>query len=472
MEKIKKLRIALFTLLLSLFIQTSVTAQKIAHISYDLLIVGGTIVTMDKDFQVIENGVIAVREGKISYVGKGGGLPPNIRPKRLIDAKGKVIIPGLINSHTHIPMGLYRGIADDLDLQEWLTKYIFPAEAKNVNEEFVRAGTRLGLAELIKGGTTTFCDMYYFEDNIADETAKAGVRGVLGQTLIDFPAPDFKTFEEALINTEKFVKKWQSNPLIVPAVAPHAPYTVSQEHLLETRKLSDRLNAPLVIHLAEANTETEFIQQKHKGLRPIEYVEKIGLLGDKTIAAHVIQANEKEIDILKSRGVGIAHNPQSNMKIAAGVAPIPLMLKKGLRVGLGTDGAASNNDLSLWEEMDTAAKLHKVFSGDPKVVTAKEVFAMATIGGARALHLEDKIGSLEVGKLADIVIVDMDNLNQIPMYNVYSDLVYATKSNDVNTVIINGKLVMREKQLLTLQENVIKRDANVFREKIIKSLAN
>lgn len=472
MEKIKILRIAFFTLLFFLLFQTSVTAQKIAHISYDLLIVGGTVVTMDKDFQVIENGVIAIRDGKISYIGKGDGLPPNIRPKQLINAKGKVIIPGLINSHTHIPMGLYRGIADDLDLQEWLTKYIFPAEAKNVNEEFVRAGTRLGLAELIKGGTTTFCDMYYFEDAIADETAKAGVRGVLGQTLIDFPAPDFKTFEDALINTEKFVKKWQSNPLIVPAVAPHAPYTVSEEHLLATRRLSDKLNAPLVIHLAEANTETDFIQQKHKGLRPIEFVEKIGFLSDKTIAAHVIQANEKEIDILKSKGVGIAHNPQSNMKIAAGVAPIPLMLKKGLKVGLGTDGAASNNDLSLWEEMDTAAKLHKVISGDPKVVTAKEVLAMATIGGARALHLEDKIGSLEIGKLADIVIVDMDSLNQIPMYNVYSDLVYATKSNDVNTVIINGKIVMREKHLLTLQENVIKRDANVFREKIIKSLAN
>lgn len=470
MEKLKILLLLLFTLLL--FNPQTIFAQKKAHVAFDLFIIGGTIVTMDKNRQVIENGTIAVREGKIVYVGDGKNLPPNSRPKQIIDAKGKVIIPGLINTHTHVPMTLFRGIADDLDLQDWLTKYIFPAEAKNVNEALVRAGTRLGLAEFIRGGTTTYCDMYYFEDAIADETAKAGVRGVLGQTLIDFPAPDNKTWAEMLAYTEKFVKKWQSHSLIVPAVAPHAPYTVSQEHLLETRKLSDKLNAPLVIHLAEANTETDFIQQKHKGLRPIEFVEQIGFLSNKTIAAHVIQANEKEVDILVNRGVGVAHNPQSNMKIAAGVAPVPMMLKKNLRLGLGTDGAASNNDLSLWEEMDTAAKLHKVFSGDPKVVTAKEVFEMATIGGARALHLEDKIGSLEYGKLADIVIVDFDSINQTPMYNVYSHLVYATKANNVDTVIINGKIVMKEKNLLTLNESDIKRDANIFRRNIIKSLAN
>ncbi len=470
MEKLKILLIVFVSLLLSN--PQSISAQKKAHIAYDLIITGGTIVTMNKSRQVIENGVIAVRDGKVVYVGKGGGLPPNARPKQLIEAKGKIIIPGLINTHTHVPMGLFRGIADDLDLQEWLTKYIFPAEAKNVNEEFVRAGTRLGLAEFIRGGTTTYCDMYYFEDAIADETAKAGVRGVLGETLIDFPAPDNKNFAEALIYTEKFVKKWQNHPLIVPAIAPHAPYTVSLEHLLETKKLSDKLNAPLVIHLAEANTETDFIQQKHQGLRPIEFMEKIGFFNDRVIAAHVVQANEKEIDILKKYEVGIAHNPQSNMKLAAGVAPIPLMLKKGLRVGLGTDGAASNNDLSLWEEMDTAAKLHKLFTGDPKVVSAQEVFEMATIGGARALHLEDKIGSIENGKLADLVIVEMDSIHQTPMYNLYSHLVYATKSSEVETVIINGKVVMFQRRLLTLQESAIKKDANVFRQKIIKSLAN
>ena len=445
-----------------------ISAQKK---SVDLIISGGTIVTMDANKRVIENGGVAVKNGEIIAVGTSAEITQNFSAKQIINARGKTIIPGLINTHTHVPMSLFRGIADDLDLQEWLTKYIFPAEAKNVNEDFVRVGTRLGLAEMIRGGTTTYCDMYYFEDAVADETFKAGMRGVLGETVIDFPVPDNKTFDEALVYTEKYIKKWQGNSLIVPAIAPHAPYTVSQEHLLTARKLSDKLNAPLVIHLAEATSETEFIQQKHKGMRPIEYVEKIGFLSDKTIAAHVIQANEAELDILKKRGVGIAHNPQSNMKLAAGVAPVPMMLEKDMPVGLGTDGAASNNDLSLWEEMDTAAKLHKLFSGNPKVLTAEQAFEMATIRGARALHLDKIIGSIESGKRADIVIVDADDLNQTPLYNIYSSLVYATKADDVRTVIINGKIVMYNRNLLTLNESLIKKNANIYRQKIIKSLA-
>jgi 5-methylthioadenosine/S-adenosylhomocysteine deaminase len=330
-----------------------------------------------------------------------------------------------------------------------LTKYIFPAEAKNVDEAFVRAGTRLGLAEMIRGGTTTYCDMYYFEDAIADETSRAGVRGVLGETVLDFPAPDNKTWDAALAYTERFIKKWQNNQLIVPAVAPHAPYTVSEEHLKETRRLSDRLNAPLVMHLAEAQSETDFVQ-KNKGMRSIE----------------------KELAILKKHNVGIGHCPQSNLKLAAGVSPVPQMLKLDMAVGLGTDGAASNNDLNMWEEMDTAAKLHKQISGDPKTLPAEQAFEMATIRGARALHLEKLIGSLEVGKRADLVIVDFDTLHQTPFYNVYSHLVYATKANDVRTVVINGRVVMLDRRLLTLNENVIKRDANAYRRKIINSLAN
>ena len=448
------------------------TSKRRFAIDVDLLIVGGTIVTMNAEREVIQNGAIGITNGKIDIMGTRNIVVKNTRAKRTISAAGKVIIPGLINTHTHVPMALFRGIADDMDLQEWLTKFIFPAEAKNVNEAFVRAGTRLGLAEMIRGGTTTYCDMYYFEDAIADETKKAGVRGVLGQTILDFPAPDNKTWEAGLAYTERFIKKWQNDPLIVPAVAPHAPYTVSQEHLLAARDLSNRLNAPLVIHLAEANTETEFIQQKHKGMRPIEFVDSIGFLTERTIAAHVIQANEKELDILKRRGVGIAHNPQSNMKLAAGTAPVPAMLRLDLAVGLGTDGAASNNDLSMWEEMDTAAKLHKLISGDPKTLSAEQAFEMATIRGARALHLDKITGSLEAGKRADIAIVDMDSLNQTPYYNVYSALVYSTKATDVRTVIINGRVVMLDRRLLTLNESVIKRDANAYREKIIKSLGN
>lgn len=447
-------------------------AKRSPAVAVDILIVGGTIVTMNDKREIIEDGAIGITNDKIEIIGTRQSVARNVRAKRTINATGRVIIPGLINSHTHIPMTLFRGIADDMDLQEWLTKVLFPAEAKNVNEQFVRVGTRLGLAEMIRGGTTTYCDMYYFEDAIADETKKAGVRAVLGETVIDFPAPDNKTFEAGMAYTERFIKKWQNDPLIVPAIAPHAPYTVSQEHLLAARDLSNRLNAPLVIHLAEANSETEFIQQKHKGLRPIEFVESIGFLTNRTIAAHVIQANEKELDILKMRGVGVAHNPQSNMKLAAGTAPVPMMLAKNMAVGLGTDGAASNNDLSMWEEMDTAAKLHKLISGDPKTLPAEQAFEMATIRGARALHMEKLIGSLEVGKRADIAIVDFDGLHQTPYYNLYSHLVYATKAADVRTVIINGRVVMLNRRLLTLNENVIKKDANAYRNKIIDSLRN
>ncbi len=464
MEKLNNL----FFVSILLFLPQLIFAQKQA---VDLIVRNGTVVTMNASKSVIENGAIAVRKSEIVAVGTAAEITQKFSSSQTIDARRKVVIPGLINAHTHIPMTLFRGIADDLDLQEWLRKYIFPAEAKNVTEDFVRVGTRLGLAEMIRGGTTTYCDMYYFEDAIADETSKAGVRGVLGETLIDFPAPDNKTFADAKIYAEKFVKKWQGNSLIVPVIAPHAPYTVSEEHLMEAKALSDKLNAPLLMHLAEAQSETDFVM-KNKGMRSIEYVNKIGFLSDKLIAAHVIQANTEELEILKKFNVGIAHNPQSNMKIAAGVAPVPQMLARDLAVGLGTDGAASNNDLDMWEEMDTAAKLHKIITGDPKVLTAQQAFEMATIRGARALHLEKIIGSIETGKRADIVIVDFDNLNQTPFYNVYSHLVYATKASDVRTVIVNGKVVMLNKRLLTLDENVIKKDANAYRQKIINSLSN
>lgn len=463
--KTSRIIIALFAL--TLLFQTAYSQKQ----NVDLLILGGTVVTMDGSRRVIDNGALAIEGGKIVAVGESADIAKRFKSTQTISANGKAVIPGLINTHTHVPMSLFRGIADDLDLNEWLTKYIFPAEAKNVNENLVRVGTRLGLAEMIAGGTTTFCDMYYFEDVIAQETEKAGVRGVLGETLIDFPAPDNKTFDDAMVYAEAFAKKWKGNPLIVPAIAPHAPYTVSEEHLKMTRALANRLGVPLVIHLAEAQSEVDFVRE-NKDMTPVEYVRKIGLLDGKTIAAHVIWVNSAEINVLKDKGVGIAHNPQSNMKLAAGVAPIPEMLKMGLRVGLGTDGAASNNDLDLWEEMDTAAKLHKIYAKDPKVVSAEEAFAMATIGGARALHIEEITGSLEVGKMADVVIVSLDSLHQTPLYNIYSNLVYATKASDVDTVIINGRLVMRGRRLLTLNEDAIKKDAIALRNKIIDSLNN
>lgn len=452
-----------------LFLPLTVLAQKRTPI--DLIVQNGTVVTMDASRRVIENGAVAIRKNEIVAVGTLAEISGKYSSKQMVDARGKLIIPGLINTHTHVPMVLFRGIADDLDLNEWLTKFIFPAEAKNVTEDFVRVGTRLGVAEMIRGGTTTFCDMYYFEDAVADETFKAGMRGILGETIIDFPVADNKTHEQAIVYTEKFLNKWKNNPLITPALAPHAPYTVSTEHLNNIKRVSDKLNAPIVIHVSETKKEVDDLL-KEKKFRPVEYLESIGFLNNRVIAAHTVHINDQEIDILKRENVGSAHCPQSNMKLASGVAPIPQMLAKDLSVGLGTDGAASNNDLSIWEEMDTAAKLHKVFTNDPKVVNAQQAFEMATIRGARALHLEKSIGSIEAGKFADIVIVDFDDLNQTPFYNVYSHLVYATKANDVRDVIINGKIVMRDKRLLTLDENVIKKDANAYRTKIINSLTN
>ena len=435
----------------------------------DLLVLGGTIVTMDSARQVIDDGGIAVRAGRIVAIGSRAQIEARYTSRQRVSAEGKVLTPGLINGHTHIPMVLFRGLADDLDLQEWLTKYIFPAEAKNVTEDFVRVGTRLGLAEMIRGGTTTYCDMYYFEDAIAEETSKAGVRGVLGETVIDFPVADNKTNAEAMTYVEKFVSRWKGNDLIVPAIAPHAPYTVSEDHLKAVRAFSDRTGAAIVTHVSETKRELDD-SIKAKGASPVAYLERIGFLSERVIAAHMVWPQGSDIEILKKRRVGVVHNPQSNMKLASGVAPVPKMMEQGVLLGLGTDGAASNNDLNMWEEMDTVAKLHKVFSGDPKVISAQQAFELATIRGAQALHLEKEIGSLEVGKRADLLLIERDSLNQIPLYNIYSDLVYATKASDVEGVIINGRVVMQNRRLLTLDEVSIKRDARTYRERIIKSL--
>ena len=435
----------------------------------DLLVLGGTIVTMDSARQVIDDGGIAVRAGRIVAIGSRAQIEARYTSRQRVNATGKLITPGLINGHTHIPMVLFRGLADDLDLQEWLTKYIFPAEAKNVTEDFVRVGTRLGLAEMIRGGTTTYCDMYYFEDAIAEETSKAGVRGVLGETVIDFPVADNKTNAEAMTYVEKFVSRWKGNDLIVPAIAPHAPYTVSEDHLKAVRAFSDRTGAAIVTHVSETKRELDD-SIKAKGASPVAYLERIGFLSERVIAAHMVWPQGSDIEILKKRRVGVVHNPQSNMKLASGVAPVPKMMEQGVLLGLGTDGAASNNDLNMWEEMDTVAKLHKVFSGDPKVISAQQAFELATIRGAQALHLEKEIGSLEVGKRADLLLIERDSLNQIPLYNIYSDLVYATKASDVEGVIINGRIIMQNRRLLTLNEVSIKRDARTYRERIIKSL--
>jgi 5-methylthioadenosine/S-adenosylhomocysteine deaminase len=436
----------------------------------DLLIAGGQIVTMNSDRRVFENGFVAIKGDRIFDVGDAADLKTKGYKAGLrVDARGKVVLPGLINAHTHIPMTLFRGLADDLDLQDWLTKYIFPAEAKNVTRDFVVAGARLGLAEMIRGGTTTYADMYYFEDAIAEETRKAGLRGALGETVIDFPAPDNKTWEAALNYTESFVKRWKGDSLITPAIAPHAPYTVSSEHLKQVKAFADKHDVPILTHLAEAPGETKTIAEKYN-TRPALYLEDLGFLSRRLLAAHVVHVNDREIEILKEREVGVAHCPQSNMKLASGAAPIPQMLKSSLRVGLGTDGAASNHDLSMWEEMDTAAKLHKLVTMSPTVLTAGQALEMATIGGARALHMESEIGSLEKGKRADLIVVDLSAIHLTPMYNVISHLVYAAKASDVTDTIVNGRPLMRNRRLLTLNEEAVKAAARQYQKQVSASL--
>ena len=436
---------------------------------FDLLITGGKVVTMDGGDRNYDPGYVAVRRGRIAEVGPV--LPGTRRPsaREVIDATGKVVLPGLINTHTHAPMVLFRGLADDLALKEWLENYIFPAEARNVTREFVVAGTRLALAEMIRGGTTSYVDMYYFEDAIAEETKRAGMRAVLGETVLDFPAPDNKTWEQALKASEAFVSRWKGDALIVPAIAPHAPYTVSTAHLEEVRKFSERLNVPIVTHVAEAPTETEFMLLNYQ-MTSVSYLEKIGFLSARVIAAHAVMSPMMRSAFFRRRGVGVAHCPQSNMKLASGTAPVPAMLKAGVHVGLGTDGAASNNDLDMWEEIDTAAKLHKLISEDPTTLPARESLRMATIEGARAIHLDSEIGSLETGKRADLIVVDLGAPHLAPLYNLYSHLVYATKAGDVTDTVVEGRVLMRSRRLLTIDEAATIAKAREYQERVTKSL--
>ncbi|MDH3254457.1 MAG: amidohydrolase [Acidobacteriota bacterium] len=430
-----------------------------------LIVAGGTLLTMDDQRTIVENGAVAIAGSSIVAVGTDRDVRATYPEATVLDATGKLVLPGLINAHAHVPMTLLRGIADDLPLTEWLTDVIFPAEAEFVDEEFVRWGTRLACLEMIRGGITTFVDMYYYEDAIAEETDRCGMRAVLGETLIDFPAPDNATWDEAVTYTERFVNRWRDHPRISPAVAPHAPYTVSGDHLVAGHRLATELDVPLLIHLAEDKSEVETILEKH-GMRPVQYADSLGILDDRVLAAHMIHPSTDEIGILAARGVGVAHCPESNMKVAAGVAPVPQLLAAGVAVGLGTDGAASNNNLSVWDEMDTAAKLHKVTTGDPTALDAQTALALATRGGARALDMVDQIGSLEPGKRADLIIVNIDGYHQQPVYDPYSVLVYSTQASDVETVIIDGRVVMKSGTVLTLDADEVLTRAQEYRDRI------
>jgi len=427
-------------------------------------------VTMDAARTIYDDGAVVVKGDTIVAIGPRSALEARYLTTQTIDAQGKLILPGFINGHTHVPMTLFRGLHDDVTLNDWLYKYIFPAEKKNVDEQFVRWGTRLAAAEQIRGGVTTFADMYYFEDAVAEETKAAGMRGVLGETFIDFPAPDNKSEVEMLAYTEKFLRKWQGDPLIHAAVAPHSIYTCSQKTLQDAAALARKYHAPILIHTAEMKKEWDD-SEKQNGMSPVQYLDKIGVLGSDVVSAHCIYVDAADRKTLAQRQVGCVHNPSSNMMLASGVAPVAEIRAAGVAVGLGTDGpAGSNNDLDLMEEMDLAAKLAKITKMDPLALNAKAVVEMATIEGARALHLEKEIGSLEAGKKADLIVINLNEPNAVPMYDIYAQLAYALKGSDVETVVIGGRVVMRDRKVLTVNEAEAMAKAREYKQKVASSL--
>jgi 5-methylthioadenosine/S-adenosylhomocysteine deaminase len=428
------------------------------------------VITEDAQHRVIENGAVAIRADRIVGVGTRAEIDARFQAAHRLDRPDAILAPGLIDTHTHAAMSLFRGIADDKKLQDWLNNYIFPAEAKNVTPDFVRWGTRLGCLEMLLGGTTTFTDMYYFEDVVAEVAKEAGMRGVLGETIIKFPVADNKTPAEALQFTEKYLTRFRNDPLVVAAVAPHALYTNSDETLKAARALANKYNAPLVIHVSETRQENDDTMAARQ-MSPTKVLDSLGVLTGRTVAAHCVWVDEGDMATLKARGVGIAHCPSSNMKLASGVAPVVRMLALDMPVGLGPDGpAGSNNDFNMFEEMDLAAKLQKVTTLNPEVLPASTALEMATIRGARALGMEKEIGSLETGKRADLILVRLDRPNAVPMYDPISQMVYALKAEDVRDVMVNGKPVVSDGRILTLNEAQILQRAAEYRVKISASL--
>lgn len=441
-----------------------------AKMAVDWVIEAKYIVTMDAAKRVVPDGAVAIQGRNILAVGTASEIASAYQPAHVAKQPNAILIPGLIDTHTHAPMSLLRGIADDKRLEEWLNRFIFPAEAKNVNEDFVRWGTRLGCLEMLQSGITTYADMYYFEEAEAEEAKKAGVRGVLGQSVIGFPAPDYKTWQEAIQGADKFMTRFAQDDLITPAVAPHSIYTTSDEALVAAHDLAVRHGAPLLIHLAETQHEREESIAK-RGLSPTQTLEKLGLLNGRLVAAHAIWEDNADLAILKAHGTGVAHCPSSNTKLASGVARVTDMLKVGINVGLGTDGFAGSNDTAdLLQEMDLAAKLQKVTQKDPTALDGEQVLEMATIGGARVLGLEKQVGSLEPGKRADLVAISLDRANAHPLYNVYSFLAYAVKAGDVEAVFVNGKQVVADRRVLTLKADEIYAKADAYRRQILASL--
>ena len=447
--------------------RAGLSARQVTDVS--LIVANGIVITVDGTRRVLNPGSVAINGTQIVAVDTPAAIAARYRSADTIDATGKVVMPGLINTHTHAAMVMFRGLGNDLNLMDWLQKYIFPAEAKTVSPEFVRVGTRLALLEMIQSGTTTFADMYYFEEEVAKVTKAAGMRGVLGQTVIEFPVADAKTPAEALARTEAFAKQYEHDELITPSIAPHSVYTLDAKTLTAVSELAKRLMIPIQIHLAETQAESGLSQERHH-MRPVATLESLNFWAPTTLAAHGVWINDDEIALLDRRGVGVANNPESNMKLASGTAPVMKYRKAGVNVGIGTDGAASNNDLDMFEAMRQTAFQQKLVSMDPTAISAAEALEMATLGGARALGRGQHLGSLEPGKLADLIIVGMSKARQQPLFEPMSQIVYASRGDDVETTIVNGKVLMRDRKVLTLDEAAVLRDARVAADLVRKAV--
>ncbi len=432
--------------------------------SFDTLIINGTVVTANDAFEIIENGMIGINGTTIATVGpkpEDGSLPT---AGQVIDAGGGIILPGLINTHTHLPMTLFRGLADDLALHVWLNEHMFPAEAAHISPETVRVGTLLACAEMLLSGTTTCCDGYFFEDSVADAFATTGMRGILGQGVIDFPAPGIADPAENMAHAVRFVEKWQGrHPLIYPSIFCHSPYTCSEKTLVAAKREADQRGLLFQIHVAETQTERSEILATHR-LTPVGYLDRLGLLDDKTLLVHTIWVDDADTDLIARRRAPVSVTTESEMKLASGIAPIPDFIKKGIAVGLGTDSCASNNDLDMFQEMDVTAKLHKVHTLDPTVMDAKTVLSLATRDGANTLGLLDQIGSLAPGKQADIIVLDTDAPHLMPIYSPVSHVIYTARGADVRDVFVAGRLLVQNRQLLTIDlEDVLAQATRIGR---------
>ena len=437
----------------------------------DLIVYADYLLTMEPGSPVLQNGAVVIAGDAILAVGEREAIDRQYIAQNTISGQGRVVMPGLINGHTHTSMTLFRGMVDDLDLMTWLNHYVFPMEGRFVTPAFVTTGTRLACWEMIRGGTTTFVDMYFYPDQIAAVVDECGLRAIVAAPHIDYPSPGFKGWDDSFAAARDFVGRWQGkHPRITPAFAPHAPYTVSAEHLQATVEAAAEANALISMHLAEAPAETAYIQEKFS-TSPVKHVAGLGLYKQRLIAAHMVQLDDEDIALTAQAGVGAIHNPTSNMKLGAGIAPVSAMLAAGVNVGLGTDGAASNNDLDLWEEVRLAALLHKIAAGDPTALPATKALAMGTRIGAAAIRMEDRIGQLKPGMQADLIQLDISKTQHQPLYDVVSHLVYMLDATDVVTTVVAGKVLMQDRQVLTIDEPGLRREVDAASAKIKAALA-